>query len=158
MEWSEIKKEYITTDTSYRKLADKYKLSATVVMRKGAQEGWAKERQQYVSKTLAKSLNAISNAQASRAARIQSVADKLLGKVEKTIELIDDESLDTGAYRQIAATLKDIKDIQMIKSDADMREQEARIDKLRREAEKDEGDKDTTVKITIEGGTDDWQS
>lgn len=158
MEWSEIKKEYITTDTSYRKLADKYGVSANTIFRKAKAEGWTEQRVRFVDKTCTKTLNAISNAQASRAARIQSVADKLLGKVEKTIELIDDESLDTGAYRQIAATLKDIKDIQMIKSDADMREQEARIDKLRREAEKDEGDKDTTVKITIEGGTDDWQS
>lgn len=149
MDWTEIKKEYITSDTSYRKLAKKYKINPTTVMQRGSQEGWVEEREQFRSKSLAKSLNAITNAQASRIARTQSVTDELLGKIEKTIELIDAESLDTGAYRQIAATLKDILTIQMSRPEADMREQEARIDKLRRDADKGDDGEDKPCGVVL---------
>ena len=40
-----------------------------------------------------------------------------------------------------------------------MREQEARIEKLRRDAQKDSADdKDKTVIVTIAGGEESWQS
>ena len=44
-------------------------------------------------------------------------------------------------WDSFAAALKDIKEIQMLKSDLDKQEQEARIEKLRREAERND-DKD----------------
>ena len=103
---------------------------------------------------MAKTLNALSSAQAARAARLQTVADKLLDKVEKAVELIDEDSLDTQAFRQIASSLKDIKDIQMIKSDADIREQEARIANLQRQAQ--DCDKSGDIRITIEGNLEDY--
>ena len=53
--------------------------------------------------------------------------------------------------------LKNLKDIQMIKSEADMAEQEARIRNVRKQAEKD-GDTEKAVTVTIEGGDLSWQS
>ena len=55
----------------------------------------------------------------------------------------------TQALKHITSALKDIKDIQMIKSDADLREQEARIANLRRQAEKD--DIDNAPTLVVEG-------
>ena len=54
-----------------------------------------------------------------------------------------------GCLGNISVVLKNLKDIQMIKSEADMREQEARIEKLRREAEPDKGAE--TPKLIVEG-------
>lgn len=155
-DWNKIKTEYITTDTSYRKLAQKYGVNATTIAKKAGKEGWPSQRQQQASKTLSKTLNAVSTSQASRAARLQTVADKLLGKVESLLESDDKIALDTQGMKHISGVLKDIKEIQMIRSDADMREQEARIDKLRKEAEKEEQNHDVT--ITIAGGDPSWQS
>ena len=153
-DWQAIKTEYITTDTSYRKLAQKYGIHYKVISERGKDEKWVELRSQHRGKTLTKTLNAIASHQASRAARLQTVADKLLTKVERLLE--DDEELlaDTSTMRDVARILKDLKDIQMIKSDADAREQEARIKKLQKEAmiEKENNE----VKVTIQGELEEY--
>ena len=155
-DWQKIKTEYITTDTSYRKLGEKYGVGYSVIGEKARLEGWVEQREQFRNKTLTKTMNAISNQQVDRAANLISVADQLLAKVKSLLETDAEVLSDTQSMKHISGVLKDIKDIQMIRSDADMREQEARIAKLRKEAEKEEVSKDVT--ITIEGGDPSWQS
>ena len=153
-DWQKIKTEYITTDTSYRKLAQKHGVSYNAIGNRSRQENWQELRDQHLTKTMTKTMNAIASQQASRASRLQTVADKLLTKVERLIE--DDEELlvDTSTMRDISRILKDLKDIQMIRSDADMREQEARIKKLQKEAmvEKENNE----VKVTIQGELEEY--
>ena len=150
-DWKAIKTEYITTDTSYRKLAQKYGVSYNAIGNRSRQENWQEMRDQHLTKTMTKTMNAIASQQANRAARLQSVADKLLAKVERRIE--DDEGLaaDTSSMRDIARILKDLKDIHMIKSEADLREQEARITKLRKEAAEDSNNKEPIEVIMGDG-------
>ena len=155
-DWQKIKTEYITTDTSYRKLAQKYGVSYVQIGNVGKQEDWVTLRKQHLDKTLTKTVDAISDKQVDRAANLISVADQLLAKVKSLLETNAEVLSDTQSMKHISGVLKDIKDIQMIRSDADMREQEARIAKLRKEAEKEEVSKDVT--ITIEGGDPSWQS
>lgn len=147
MDWKAIKTEYITTDTSYRKLAKKYGISLNTICNKSKQEGWIKDKEQFIDKTVSKTIEKISEAQSDRAKRIRTVADKLLDKLEILVDTLEG---DTSSYRQIAATLKDIKEIQMIKSNADLREQEARIKNLEKQAEKEDESKDIVVKIVAE--------
>lgn len=154
-DWQKIKTEYITTGTSYRKLAEKYGLNQATIARKAKKEKWVSERQRHADKTQAKILEADSEQKVSRAARLQNVADKLLGKVEALVENCDPEDMDTQALRHISATLKDIKEIQMIRSDADMREQEARIANLNRQAQKDE-EKNAAIRVVLEGTLKDY--
>ena len=156
-DWNKIKTEYLTSDTSYRKLAQKYGVNATTIAKKASKEGWVSQREQQANRTLSKTLTAVSNRQGSRAARLQKVADKLLNKIEAAVDdynmavlLVDRQSL-----RQITGALKDIKDIQMIRSEADLREQEARIAKLLKEAEREDSGPNKVV-IQIEGGEDTW--
>ena len=153
-DWQAIKTEYITTDTSYRKLAQKYGIDSAVIGRRAKSEEWVKLRQQHIDKTQTKALNAIASQQASRAARLQTVADKLLTKVERLIEDGEELLADTSVMRDISRILKDLKDIQMIKSDADMREQEARIEKLRKEAAVEK--ENNEIKVTIVGDLDEY--
>ena len=156
-DWNKIKTEYLTSDTSYRKLAQKYGVNATTIAKKASKEDWVSRRQQQANRTLSKTLTAVSNRQVNRAARLQDVADKLLNKIEAAVDdynmavlLVDRQSL-----RQITGALKDIKDIQMIRSEADLREQEARIAKLLKEAEREDSGPNKVV-IQIEGGEDTW--
>lgn len=148
-DWNAIKTEYITTDTSYRKLGQKHGIHYKVISERGKDEGWVTLRSQFRDKTLTKTVEAVGTAQAQRAARLQSVADKLLGKVEALVEASDPLEMDTQAMKHISGVLKDIKEIQMIRSDADMREQEARIANLRKQAEEDSGDK--SIEVIIAG-------
>lgn len=193
-DWQAIKTEYITTDTSYRKLAQKYGVNPTTIAKRASKEGWQTERQHQASKTLSKALAADSRKKADRLTRIQDATDRLLDKIEQAIteldiqlakethrekvieynnlervdkptkeiiheteKLIEFSSIvDRQGLKQIAAALKDIKEVQMLKSELDRREQEARIEKLRKEAEKEEQNHDVT--IVIEGGDPSWQS
>lgn len=153
-DWQAIKTEYITTDTSYRKLAQKYGVSHVQIGNVGREEGWVKLREQHLNKTLTKSVNAISNKQAERTAKLIGVSDLLLNKVKSLLEADEELLVDTSIMKDVSIILKNLKDIQMIRSEADLREQEARIDKLRKEAmvEKENNE----VKVTIVGDLDEY--
>lgn len=148
-DWNAIKTEYITTETSYRKLAQKYGVSRVQIGNVGAQEKWVELRRQHLDNTLTKTVDAISDKQVDRAANLISVADQLLAKVKRLLETDSEVLIDTQSMKHISGVLKDIKEIQMIRSDADMREQEARIANLRKQSEEDSGDK--SIEVIIAG-------
>ena len=149
MDWNAIKTEYITDEsTSYRKLAEKHGIPLGTIFKRAKRENWLGLRQQSQDKMVAKTVEKIENAQVSRLTRIHGITDKALDKLEYALENID--PLDTQGFRQIIASIKDIKEIQMLKSASDIREQEARIKNLERQAEADDKD-DTEIKVVIEG-------
>ena len=146
-DWQAIKTEYITTDTSYRKLADKYGIGYQAICHRSKEEGWIALREQYKNDTISKTLDEISSQEAKRAARIYSVADKILDKIETMVKR--SEPITEKGIRALTAAVKDLKEIHGVKSNADRREQEARIDNLRRQASADE-DKEAPTLI-VEG-------
>lgn len=88
-DWQAIKTEYITTETSYRKLAEKYGIHYKVISERGKDEKWVELRSQHRDKTLTKALGKIRNKQADKMARIDDLADKLLEKLEQAITELD---------------------------------------------------------------------
>ena len=154
-DWQKIKTEYITKGTSYRKLAQKYGVGESTLFARASKERWVEQKEQHQSKTVAKTLDAISDKQVDRAANLISVADKLLAKINSLLEMDAEVLNDTQSMKHISGVLKDIKEVQMVRSEADMREQEARIAKLRKEAEKSENEK-PSITITLEGGLEDY--
>ena len=153
-DWQAIKTEYITTDTSYRKLAQKHGVRYATLQARAKEEKWTELRDRHRTSTVSKTLSKIGTKQADRAARLQTVADKLLTKVEKLVDEGEELLTDTSVMRDIARVLKDIKDIQMIRSDADMREQDARIKKLQKEAMVEKVNNE--VRVTIQGELEDY--
>ena len=154
-DWQKIKTEYITTETSYRKLAQKYGVNTTNIAKRASSEGWVEQRKQNANKTLSKTLNAISTKQAERTAKLIGVSDLLLDKVKSLLETSEELLVDTTIMRDISVVLKNLKDIQMIKSEADMKEQEARIEKLRKESSADEY-RDTKVVVQFKEDLEKW--
>lgn len=88
-DWQAIKTEYITTDTSYRKLAEKYGVHYKVIGARGKEEKWPELRQRHKDKTLTKTLDKISSKKADKMARIDDLADQLLEKLERAITELD---------------------------------------------------------------------
>ena len=152
-DWQAIKTEYITTDTSYRKLAQKYGVNYQAICHRSKDEGWIEQREQYRNSTITKTLEKISQQEANRAARIHSVADKLLNKIEAMVDA--EEPLDTKGIRALTAAVKDLKEIQAVKSDLDKQEQEARIANLRKQADKDK-DKAEAIEVVFMAGEEAW--
>ena len=149
--WKKIKTEYITTDVSLRKLAAKHNVGESTLFARASKEKWVEQREQHQSKTVAKTIDAISKKQVDRAANLVSVADILLAKVKDLVESDAEVMSDTQSLKHISGVLKDIKEIQMIKSDADLREQEARIAKLQKEAQAEETNTEP-IRVIIEDG------
>ena len=149
-DWQAIKTEYITTDTSYRKLAQKYGVSTTQICNVGRDEKWVEQREQYLNKTTAKTLEKISQQEANRAAKIHSVADKLLQKIEAMVDAAEPENMPAKAIRALTAAVKDLKEIQSIKSALDEQEQKARIANLQMQANKEYDNKEP-IQVIIGG-------
>lgn len=152
MDWKRIKAEYIAGGTSYRKLAEKYGVSFNTLKTRAKEEQWYQLRQQKEHKTTTKIVESLSDKDAEKAVDIIDVADKLLGKIS---ELMDAIPLDTQSMKHLTSALKDLKEIKGFKSDADMREQEARIRNLEKQAEADEKT-DTTVTVKFEEDISKW--
>ena len=63
--------------------------------------------------------------------------------------------IDRKGAQELAAAIKSLKEVQMLKTELDEQEQKARIDKLRKDAMADD-DKDTEIIITMGGEIDDY--
>ena len=145
-DWQAIKTEYITTETSYRKLSQKYGIGYQAICHRSKEEGWIAMREQYKNDTITKTLEEISKQEANRAARIYSEADKLLNKIEAMADR--PEPLTEKGLRALTASVKDLRDVLGVKSDLDKQEQRARIANLQKQADKTDDNKEP-IKVII---------
>ena len=158
MDWKKLKAEYIAGGISYRKLAEKYNVSFHTLRKVAAKERWNNLRDETRAKAATKIVEIESDKQAERMRRLLTVSDKLLEAVEDAVDKFQagELQLDKGALKSLSGTIKDIRDIQNIKSQLDIEEQKARVAILKKQAE---AGNDTTSEITvvIAGGDTSWQ-
>ena len=181
-EWEKIKTEYITTEISYRNLASKYGIPYGRLQMRGKEDDWKSQRAEYKENLLKKSIDLICEEQAQRIAKAILIGDKMLEKVEESLNEIDivlcrtatttkrvelDEgghavevststedfekkqvAIDRAGLKQLSSILRDLREIGIFRSELDKREQEARIDKLRKDVEEEQ--KDTTITVIID--------
>jgi hypothetical protein len=150
VDWKQLKAEYVAGGTSYRKLAEKYDVPRSNIERRAKAEKWSDLRRQAEDKATAKIVDTISNNSAKKADKIVDAADKLLKKIAELAEIVGDSQ----SIKQLSSALKDIKDIKGFKTDADMREQEARIRNLEKQAEADNNDNE--IKVTISSDIEEY--
>ena len=152
VEWSKIKAEYISGGTSYRKLAKKYGVSPTTLTKVAIREGWNDARHQAEIKQTSKIVNDVSKKNAKIDDTYYRIVDKLMKKAE---ELVDNTPIwQPTNLKDMATTLKYLKECKGVKSEADIREQEARIKKLEKEIEAEA--KDNSVTIVIAPDAEDY--
>lgn len=155
-DWKRIKAEYVAGGTSYRKLAEKYGVPRTTLERKAKEEKWTDLRRQAEGKAEAKIVESVSTKNAKIDDKYYRIVDKLFDKAE---EVIDSTPVwQPTTLKEMATAIKYLKECKGLKSDADMREQEARIAKLQKEAEENNPDAQKDIVVRIEGGVNDaWQ-
>ena len=177
------KAEYLRGGISYRALAEKYGVSQNIIEKLGRTEGWVELRRKTASKTAEKTVEKIAEQQARRAERFQTLSDQLMDKLEEAIGQLDQVvvvnttrekivkgntetttetrevdtksvMIDRKGLRDVAAALKDIREIQMIRSELDQQEQRARIAALEEKAKPE--DKDNTIEVVFEDGMEEF--
>ena len=157
VDWKKIKTEYITTNTSYRKLAKNYDIPFNTIQCRAKKEKWVELRKQYQNNIVTKSVKKAEEISIDYKSAIYDLAYKVAMQLN---DMTDNNTIsDLVAMglkpRDITGAIKDLEDALHIKSMSDMKEQEARIAKLRKEAESE--DKDNTITINICGGEESWQ-
>lgn len=154
MDWNAIREEYIRDESSsYRKLAKKYGVGVTAICNRAKAEKWAEQREQVKNKTIAKSVEKISDKKAKQAARYSDMVDTMTEKLTKAIAEVDPK--DSTSIRRLTASLCDLRELLGIKSDADSREQEARIANLRKQADKEENAVNE-IEVVFMAGPEEW--
>jgi hypothetical protein len=187
-EWEKIKTEYITSEISYRNMATKYGIPYGRLQMRGREEDWKGQRAEYKENLLKKSIDLICDEQAHRIARAVMIGDKMLEKVEESLNEIDmmlcrtvttkkgferdDEghvletststedftkkkvAIDRQGLKQLSSILRDLREIGIFRSELDKREQEARIEKLRKDVEEEQ--KDTNITVTFANNLDEY--
>ena len=157
MDWKKLRAEYIAGGTSYRKLAEKHNVSFHTLRKQAAKENWKALRDEATSKTVTKIIEIESDKQAERMKRLLTVSDKLLLVVEDAVNKFQAEELllDRTALKSLSGTIKDIKDIQSLKTSLDIEEQKARIAILKKQAE---ADTNGSTEVSITFGIDEEQN
>lgn len=147
-DWAKIKAEYIRGGISTRKLAEKHGVPYATLRRHCEKEHWVEhERKNNAAKTR-KIVDACATREAKKACKEIEAATMLLDKLVEAITGIQPEELDS--LYTAASVLQKIKDAKKGLTDLDLQEQEARIAKLRREAERDETEKSIEIVVPPE--------
>lgn len=174
-DWKKIRTEYITTDISYRKLGEKHGVNYQTICARSKAEGWILLREQYQNKTIAKTIENLSDKEAKKAAKVGDLADKLLIKLEQAIEELDLQvtthkikteranteettefrvavpggTVDRAGLVQLTNALNKLQTIKGEITDLERREREARIEALHRSSMTGDGDDDDTGVILL---------
>ena len=152
-DWKAIKAEYIRGGTSYKKLCDKYGVSFSSLRNQAEKEKWTELKAKAQHKSNMKLVEKVSDETSGKNTKIIDVADKLLDKLNQVLDSMGE--LNTRSLKDITSALKDLKDIKGFKSAIDLKEQEARIAKLEKEAQA-ESKQDNEIKVTIECDLDEY--
>ena len=154
VDWDAIREEYIRDETSsYRKLSQKYGPSVDAIYKRAKQENWQELRKQIKEKTITKSIEEISDKKSEQAKKYSDMVDAITDKLTAAINAVNPK--DTTAIRRLTASLCDVRELLGIKSDADSREQEARIANLRKQADK-EDDTVNELEVVFMAGPGEW--
>lgn len=155
-DWKKIKAEYLRGGCSHRKLAEKYGVSVSTLSKVAMREKWSELRKETGMKLDAKLADSVARREAEREDLFGAISDKLLKMIS---DGIDDGSIAIACrgrgFRDITGALKDLREIKGIRPELDVEEQQARIQKLKQDAQADVA-KDTQITVLMPGGTEDF--
>lgn len=162
-DFEKIKMEYVTNRLlTYKDLAEKYDVPVSTLSRRGQREGWQilreKQKEKVFRRCMDRAAEKLAERQGDQMVRLSDLADSILFKIETALDAIPVLDIDKQArqIRDITLAIRNLKDIQGAKPDADRREQEARIANLEKQSHQDS--ESAKVEVTFVGipGEDDW--
>jgi DNA-binding Xre family transcriptional regulator len=156
VDYRAIKTEYITGNISLRDLAEKHGISYSTLSKMAWKEEWNEIRNQkgkeLESRTLEKTIEKESTKLSNNNDDFYRIVNKLFRRAEEYIE--NNPTWTPNSLKEMATTMRYLKECKGIKSDVDLKEQEARIKKL--EAETNGENRDSTITVEIKGNAEDW--
>lgn len=87
-DWDAMKTEYVTTKTTYSRLAEKYGVSISQIKIVAAREGWTKERKKFAARVQQKAYRKACNHEADRLSRLITATT---GAIDVAMRAINDD-------------------------------------------------------------------
>lgn len=94
IDWVKIRNEYINTPTSYDRLAKKYNVSRGTLSKRAKKENWVGKRAEYLEKAQERLAEQSIKAQMNYQDKLMKVREKLLLKIEKAIDGLENQKVD----------------------------------------------------------------
>lgn len=156
VDWSKIKTEYVTSNIGYRKLAENHKVPFKTLAHRAKQENWVEMRQRHKDKLVTKAVKKIEDKGIDYKSTLYEIAYNMALQLQNITKdkTVEDLAVLGLKPRDITSAAKDIGEILNIKSDIDLKEQEARIANLRKQAES--GDTSKEINIIIADNAEDY--
>ena len=136
VDWIKIKNEYINTNISYRKLAEKYNISFSTLEKTARKEHWKELREKQCDKVETKlrqkTADKIVDVEVDRIGNLLTSADTAQKKIDQALkqltkyvnaegEIVDSQFVNVKELRAIIASMKDLKEIIKTDNSGDMR-------------------------------------
>ena len=158
IDWLEIEKDFRETGLSYRKLAEKHQVSLSTLKKVAAKNRWTdyrvkagngKEPEPEPGEEPEPEDLHPTRVYSTEAERRQEQYERMVDAMAYRIEdaLANLESDNVFAIKMLAGALKDLRILLNIRDPLDLEEQRARIAKLRREAQLEDGKQEIAVSI-----------
>ena len=152
IDWAKIREEYVLGNTSYRKLAAKYDVSEHRIERMGRKENWTALRRDRLQENFAVRMDSCCEKNAKASQAIMDVADQILEKISEYLRSLS--VVDGNTLKHFTAALKELRDIKGIKSEAEIREQEIRLENLRKSTDKSA--EPAVIEVVFNAGDEAW--
>ena len=144
MDWEQARLRYVAGNVSYSALAKAYGVSASAVKARGTRENWVQQRAHYRQQRQLQEKP--EQEEALRVSRFLDVTDRLLEKVAQLTA--QEDTISAANLKTLSDVMKNIKEVQMIRSHREILEQDAKIEKLRKDLGRQE---QAAVTVTLEG-------
>lgn len=174
--WIEIETEYITTNTSYAKIAEKHGVPLGTLQKYAAKNDWFGKKQDYAEKTVAKTTDKIAKEEAKKLAKLTKAADMMTDVVERILKDTQQfnrhivgfgeekvyQKVDTKAIRDITVAIKEltsvVRNLNNIPTQAEMEAQRIASERLELEKRKADLDLDSNkeIRVIIGGDAEDY--
>ena len=109
IDWASVKAEYIAGNIGGRKLCEKHGIPYHKFRKVSEREKWTALKAQAKQEESANIVKSVAKENAKHTLKLYAVADKLLQKIEDTLDEMD--ALDSQSIKHFTSALKDIKDI-----------------------------------------------
>lgn len=179
IDWESIKAEYVTTNISKKKLAEKYGISASSVNYRSAVDRWGDQRRAHRDRVIEKTSQRMSDAAAERMAMLMGGTDKLLTAVLDSLDDTDQfhrylvkvkedgdsftreetfQKADSKAMKDMTVVLEKLTGITRDLYGLPTREQELRQERLEMEKKKLESGigEQTRFEVVFSDGEEAW--
>ena len=169
-QWRKIRIEYLKGKTTYKKLAEKYGVSASNIRKRASNEGWRNKRNKLDTKVEQKVLERVCDARAREFELIAQVNDRMDTVLDHLVQFVDQQPPQKyddlrgveSLTKAIAQVVQVKRDLYNIPTEIDRAKIETLRDKQKLEREKfnaEEAEKaaskqmseNTMIKVVIEG-------